>query len=78
MRRYGEINVPGMENKAMTYNGLFFKQRWWDERVGGGEQEDVNTMRQFCTSLKCCAKIAIAVPCHLVQLEKVVALLTGW
>ena len=23
MRRYGEGNVPGMENKTMTYNGFF-------------------------------------------------------
>lgn len=23
MRRYGEHNVPDMENKAMTYNGFF-------------------------------------------------------
>lgn len=57
MRRYGEHNVPGMENKTMTYNGFFVSSDGGMGVLVGGQ--DLNTVRQFCTSFKCYAKITL-------------------
>jgi len=58
MRKYGESNIPITENKTVTYNGFFVSS---DGGMGAlvGEQEDINTVRELCTSSKCCAEITL-------------------
>lgn len=53
--------VAGMETKIMTYSGFFVCCSDGGMGVLVEGQENVNPVRQFCTSSNCCAKITL--PC---------------